>query len=94
VHDDREGPDAANRADATERSDPFWSSDRRAGMVRQPADGHGHGLRGVLRGAEGHRSIDFALSYRSVGFPVGMVVLVTAWGYLGTLWVRRQLRRS
>jgi hypothetical protein len=48
----------------------------------------------LILNAAGHRGIDFALSYRSVGFPVGMVVLVTAWGYLGTLWVRRQIRRS
>jgi hypothetical protein len=48
----------------------------------------------LILNSAGHRSIDFALSYRRVGFPVGMVVLVTAWSYLGTLWVRRQMRRS
>jgi hypothetical protein len=48
----------------------------------------------LILNSAGNRSIDFALSYRMVGFPVGMVVLVTAWSYLGTLWVRRQMRRS
>jgi hypothetical protein len=41
-----------------------------------------------------HRSIDFALSYRRVGFPVGVVVMVVALCYLGTLWCKRILRRS
>jgi hypothetical protein len=29
-----------------------------------------------------------------VGLPVGLLVLVLALGYLGTLWVRRQLRKA
>jgi hypothetical protein len=41
-----------------------------------------------------HRAVDFALTYTHVGLPVGLLVLVAALGYLGTLWVRRQLRRS
>ena len=41
-----------------------------------------------------HHALDFALTYRGVGLPVGLLVLVLALGYLGTLWVRRQLRRS
>ena len=41
-----------------------------------------------------HRSVDFALTYKRVGLPVGLVVLVLALGYLGTLWVRRQLRKA
>jgi hypothetical protein len=41
-----------------------------------------------------HHALDFALTYRRVGLPVGLLVLVLALGYLGTLWVRRQLRRS
>ena len=41
-----------------------------------------------------HRAVDFALTYKRVGLPVGVVVLVVALGYLGTLWVRRQLRKS
>jgi hypothetical protein len=41
-----------------------------------------------------HRTVDFALSYLRVGLPVGIVVLVAALVYLGSLWVRRQIRRS
>jgi hypothetical protein len=41
-----------------------------------------------------HHAVDFALTYKRVGVPVGLLVLVMALGYLGTLWVRRQLRRS
>jgi hypothetical protein len=41
-----------------------------------------------------HRAVDFALTNKRVGLPVGLLVLVMALGYLGTLWVRRQLRGS
>jgi hypothetical protein len=41
-----------------------------------------------------HGSADFAWSYRRVGLPVGATVMALALGYLGTFWVRRQLRRS
>jgi hypothetical protein len=41
-----------------------------------------------------HHAVDFALSYRLVGLPVGLVVVVAALGYLGALWVRRQIRRT
>ena len=40
-----------------------------------------------------HRALDFALTYKMVGLPVGVLVLLTTLGYLGTLWVRRQLRK-
>jgi hypothetical protein len=39
-------------------------------------------------------SIDFALSYRDIGFPIGVVVMALALAYLGTLWARRQIRRT
>jgi hypothetical protein len=39
-------------------------------------------------------AVDFALTYKRVGIPVGLLVLVVALWYLGTLWVRRQLRKS
>lgn len=42
----------------------------------------------------GHHTLDFALSYRRIGFPIGVLVAVLAIGYLGSLWVRRQLRRA
>jgi hypothetical protein len=41
-----------------------------------------------------HSTIDFAFSYRRVGLPVGLTVLVVALGYLGSLWLKRMLRRS
>ena len=40
----------------------------------------------------GH-SMDYAYSYLRLGLPVGVLVLAVAMGYLGTLWVRRQVRR-
>ena len=48
----------------------------------------------LIYNAATHRAVDFALTYKRVGLPVGLLVLVAALGYLGTLWVRRQLRRS
>ena len=41
-----------------------------------------------------HHTVDFALTYKRVGLPVGLVVLVLTLAYLGTLWVRRHLRRT
>jgi hypothetical protein len=41
-----------------------------------------------------HHAVDFALTYKRVGLPVGLVVLALTLGYLGTLWVRRQLRNG
>ena len=41
-----------------------------------------------------HGNIDFALSYRRVGFPTGVVVMILALSYLGMLWFKRILRRS
>jgi len=41
-----------------------------------------------------HRTIDFALSYRVVGFPAGVAMLVVAYSYLATMWVRRALRKA
>lgn len=36
-----------------------------------------------------HRTIDFAVAYRWVGLPVGVVMLLVTAVYLGTLLVRR-----
>ena len=47
----------------------------------------------IYNGATRH-AIDFASSYRRVGLPTGLLVLVLALGYLGTLWFKRILRRS
>ena len=41
-----------------------------------------------------HHAVDFALTYKRIGLPAGLLMLVVALGYLGTLWVRRQLRES
>jgi hypothetical protein len=41
-----------------------------------------------------HHAVDYAVTYKVVGLPVGLLVLASALGYLGTLWVRRQLRRT
>ena len=41
-----------------------------------------------------HGTLDFALSYRRVGFPIGIVVMAVALAYLGTLWFKRILRRN
>jgi hypothetical protein len=41
-----------------------------------------------------HHAVDFALTYKRVGLPVGLLVLVVTLAYLGMLWVRRQLRKA
>jgi hypothetical protein len=48
----------------------------------------------LIYNAAAQDQIDFALSYRRVGFPIGIIVLVVALSYLGTLWFKRILRRS
>jgi hypothetical protein len=53
------------------------------------------GIMGILiYNSVTHRAVDFTLSYRRIGLPVGLVVLVVALAYLGTVWVRRQIRRA
>lgn len=39
-------------------------------------------------------SVDFAIAYRDVGVPVGIVVMALGLAYFGTLWVRRKLGRG
>lgn len=39
------------------------------------------------------RNPDFAIAYKDIGFPVGIVVLVLAISYLGVLYARRMRRR-
>jgi hypothetical protein len=41
-----------------------------------------------------HHAVDFALTYTRFGLPVGLLVLVIALVYLGTLWTRRKLRKA
>jgi hypothetical protein len=40
------------------------------------------------------RMPDFTITYKWVGLPVGIAVLVLALAYLGTLWVKRKLRKG
>ena len=39
----------------------------------------------------GHHAVDYAASYRDVGFPAGVLVLAVALPVFGTLWVRAKL---
>ena len=41
-----------------------------------------------------HHAVDFADSYKLVGLPIGLLVLVAALIYLGSLWIKRILRRA
>src|SRR5258708_2756372 len=41
----------------------------------------------------GGHTVDYADSYRYVGFPAGVVVLTVALPLFGTLWVRAKIRR-
>ncbi len=41
-----------------------------------------------------HRPPDYSISYRLIGLPFGLLVLVVAGLLLGTLWVRRILRKA
>jgi hypothetical protein len=36
---------------------------------------------------------DFALTYRCAGFPVGVVVMALALGFLGVQWSRRMVKK-
>jgi hypothetical protein len=38
--------------------------------------------------------VDFTISYRLIGLPVGAVVMLLALSYLGMLWVRRITRKA
>jgi hypothetical protein len=53
------------------------------------------GIVGILTyGSVTHHAVNYSLSYRWIGLPVGVAAGVVALGYLGTLWARRQLRRA
>ncbi len=41
----------------------------------------------------GHHAVSYADSYRYVGFPAGVIVLVVALPVFAVLWVRAKLRR-
>lgn len=41
-----------------------------------------------------HKAVDFAITYKRIGFPIGVVVGVAALGFLGFQWVRRTVRKG
>lgn len=41
----------------------------------------------------GHHTVSYADSYRYVGFPAGVLMLIVALPVFGTLWVRAKLRQ-
>jgi hypothetical protein len=41
----------------------------------------------------GHHPVNYADSYLYVGFPAGVLVLIVALPFFGTLWVRAMVRR-
>ncbi len=41
-----------------------------------------------------HKTPDFALAYRVVGFPVGVVVMTLALGFLAVQWAKRMARKK
>lgn len=43
--------------------------------------------------AAGHH-VDFTVTYKFVGLPVGLAVMAFALAYLGTFWARRVLRKA
>lgn len=42
----------------------------------------------------GHHALDYSFAYKRVGLPFGLIALGVAYGTLGTMWVRRILRKS
>jgi hypothetical protein len=41
----------------------------------------------------GGKTVDFAMSYRNIGFPAAVVVLAVALPFFLTLWVRAKFRK-
>jgi hypothetical protein len=41
----------------------------------------------------GHHTVDYADTYRYVGFPAGVIVLLIALPLFGALWVRAKFRK-
>lgn len=41
----------------------------------------------------GRHAVNYADSYRYIGFPAGVIVLLIALPYFGTLWVRAKLHQ-
>lgn len=51
------------------------------------------GIIGLLFRSAGGRPVDFALSYKLIGLPVGVTVMVLAVAYMAMLWVKRITRK-
>ena len=51
-------------------------------------------IMGILIWNTAGHTVDYAYSYSRFGFWVGLAVMALALAYLGTQWVRRQLRRG
>jgi hypothetical protein len=47
----------------------------------------------LLWNTVGGHTVDFAISYRYIGLPAGIIVLLIALPVFGTLWARDKLRR-
>ena len=43
--------------------------------------------------AVSHRTPDYAITYKLIGFPVGVVVMIAALGYLGAQYIKRTRRK-
>lgn len=41
----------------------------------------------------GHHAVNYADSYRYVGFPAGVIVLLVALPFFATLWIRAKLQK-
>ena len=41
----------------------------------------------------GHHTVNYANTYRYAGLPAGLLVLIVALPYFGTLWLRAKLRK-
>lgn len=41
----------------------------------------------------GKHSVDYAISYRDIGVPAGLIVLALALPFFGTLWIRAKLHK-
>lgn len=41
-----------------------------------------------------HQPVDFAMTYKRIGLPIGLIVGISALSFLGYHWVRRLLTKS
>ncbi len=41
-----------------------------------------------------HQPVDFAFAYKRIGFPIGLVVGISALSFLGYQWIRRILTKG